>query len=366
MSYSKKSDRLILNDNALSCFGDNFIGIRTYCDDEDQPESNLYIDDHEGINILNASDVADSITMSGKKVFETAIRNATNRAINDFVAELSKEAKFQFNGILSDDSLNMSGDYKWFGGKDVFVSILIERSNLDKFQKTCFSDFGFISDSDVDCVEFCLETTYETKVQKFSIKKGYNRLNISADTRANWIRLSFSVKDFSIGRRDNYSSFGCGCLKHCHDCSDKCAIVSCQISGDKSTWENVSDYIGFDACIQCKCDINLIACYFKSELAYPIWLLSGSNFFVESLATDAINPFVTNGKEFAERRIKKLSGDGIDMTDGMKYNSMYWLALKGAANKAKLIVSKIGGKCFSCEANKIVGAKGFASELLKN
>ena len=355
--------KIIIN-QSLDCL-EGLVGIAGGCEDE-QSYSGLYVDDVEGINILNAAAIADSEIGTGKNLLERALKTAQRRTVSDFLSQMSKAPSLlQFKSIIEDNSVRMAGNDTWYGADGEWVSIYLEKYDTRKFELLSLFNFGFISNGASECVEICIEDDRTIREEQINVRVGYNPIPMLINSNSQFVRISIKVDGFQIGKKKDYLVFGAGCLKTCDVYSSKCIVMTCQTSADKVSWIDVTDYFGFDIVAQCKCDPNALACIFADQLALPIQLYAAASVLIEGMTTDRINHVKENGNEIIEKQLLRLVG-GLDMTTGIKHDSDYWRSLQSAVDVARASIGSLSDiRCISCYSSKSVGDSNFASRKIR-
>lgn len=342
-------------EKGVSCL-DEVIGIRG-CPEEAnyEPLSGMYLSDLAGINIVNASQAADSTTVTGYELIKKSVRLAQRQVVSDFLGQLAKApTSLRFNSILDDSSINTSGSYEFSEKRNSLLGIKVEKFTTDSLSRLRVFGFRFVSDAAVaDKVITVTTDRFEEETVTVQVVKGINSIDISVDADVNWVRISFDLSDISIGRREAWWNYGAGCLKHCEPSANKCAYVSCELSEDGGVvWEETAEYFGFNLSVQCACSKEALACYYKSELEMALLYKAGMMFLSEVQHTDRVNHYTENSPE----RIRSLLiewGGGEDLVTGIRHSGMYWKSLQSAVSQAKMSIHEVSGVCVSCTGNRI-------------
>ena len=328
---------------SYNCFD---VGVRGLCEDAD-----LYLDDLAGINIANLASISGGLDFSPKDTLARIERQSFRQLSRDFKILLSK--KYTLNSVLEDESIKLSGSYQWYGEVDEFVSIKVIGYSNDKFVERKIFGFGIVSDRAVEGKKFYLETDRHEKQEIIvNLKKGYNKIDVDVTTDAEFVRISFDVSNFMFGRREDYGNGTCGCMVNtsCGCDYSKCSHVICETSPDGCDWTETSVLFGFDLCVQCRCSLDKLVCYFSEDLEMAYLYKMGINFLLEAKASTDISVFTRNSEMAIEDLLLRWQG-GVDMATSIKHKSEYWRSLGGAVDSIKGSIKELNTKCLKCDSS---------------
>jgi len=307
-------------------------------------DTEVYIDDLPGINLVNLEDTVDGLRTTASELFTKVVNLAERQVTHDFSSRIRQD--FNIKSILSDHSIRLSGNDTTYGGVDEFLSIKIKRNGFDKFQGIRTFNLGINVDRVVADKKFYVVTSNKDSYtpQTFNLVKGYNKVAIDIHSAAEEVKIYFDVCNMKVGKRSASSSHNCGnCISTCacYDYSKYGLSVTCEIGtqeeeGGAITWVDTTAF-GFDLDIQRYASKELIACYFAHDLLMPMLYKSGITFLLEMSSTSRINDYTTNNKSQVQDLLLRWNG-GQDFSTGINHKSEYWRYLTSSIDSLKYTI----------------------------
>lgn len=339
---------MVIRHSILDCFGDDYILVKAFCTPGQTPKSGLYLDSLPGINLLNASNINDDLE-NGKALMKSCIDLAIDQASNDFVAELQKH--YNFKSEASHVRTKMSGSHTLYGELAKHVSVKLTKPyDMDSFKKIQVQGFYIYSDRAISKT-FYVSTDVDDEISEtVSLTKGKNLIPIDVSVDAEYVRISFDISDFKVGRREYYTSFG---YHHCK-CSGQAygpIFLEVEESTDsRVTWVPLSDTdtFGFDIQGSLICDNQMLACWYKQELSQAILYKSGINILLEHKATTRINPYVKNSQSEVDYFLELWHTGKTDAKTMTRTTPEYWRRITTAVNSVKPNIPSLESDCFTC------------------
>ena len=339
----------------LDCFGESFIGIET-CGDQESGSGHFW-EDHPKLNLKVASKLVDGLNAStGVSLLKKYERRAIKKVVADMQAMLSYK-DFQVNSILSDKTIKKAGTTTWDGCEDNWYSVVFKARNQDdKFRVTCWDSIGLVVNRNV-AKKFYIQDEYGTIEKEVNLKKGYNTVNLDIESDSCEIRVFFNANGVQIGRKKS-----CNCNSSCNKCSHcdcGCGSLSTERSLDGICFNYCADLFAFDACIQCRCSMDKIACFYKKDLGWPIFYMSGILAFEAAKLTDKTNPCFRNETEDYEYLLDMYRGETVVLAMGEKVKKIgkYQESLLTAIKSIRQQMKSMKTDCLTCTGGRV--AAGF-------
>ena len=307
---------MINPDRVYKCFGENFIGIRGYCDSHS--ESGYFINDLPNISIKGLARVATEEDVKGKRLFDRILRNAIVDTAKTYIKYLNKYGKVRaIRDISKTSTVNLCGNQVLkITPKNNHQRISIVKVDTRGSKEKMFVHDGL--------------NTYEMKTNK-----GVHYLDYQGESKD--LYIYFNNCELSI--IDDLPDCECE-EKCCFSCLDYCAS-SCECFeyelGEIPSKESSCNYcISFS----CECSYDEIVCMNRMLLADAIYNKTAELFFLEKYVSNNLDPYIQGTKEEANEWAASYR---IDFEEDVK----------SAVDFSKNGLSKLS-KCFVCSGTRVV------------
>lgn len=333
------------------CLSDCVIGVRGSCGC-DNPESNLWLDDL-GLSIKSGDKIADGVSaQEGEELIKQSVSFAWEKLKKDFLAIL--DTKYQFNNIISNVKIVRAGSTST-GADDYSIEIL-NHAYYDQFSVITVDRIGFYSFDAV--IGGSIEVHEDGVVRSIAtnIVVGMNYVDLGIKSKAQTIKIVFPV-GMQIGRNSIATS-----LTNCASCITNCGENCFSIYGKDGV--NSTDVFA-DLNITCGCDEDVFICNVKKELYLPLLYMTGITVIHKAQASDRIDYWITNSKDWFERKLLEWNG-GTDRVSGIFQKGEYWEQLKGAGKRVEKYLSNLDCRCFKRNGAQIVSELQLPNKIRKS
>lgn len=287
-----------------SCFGENYIGIRGYCND--QSESGYYINDEVNITQKVIAKIASSDDVKSSELIKRLLRNAVRDTANDFLQYLEK--------------------YGYYLTKNVNYCKTV-KSDLSKQLK--INELGRYMAVKVEFVQVpeaaTLYIDYDGSRETISLSSGVNRLNKIIIGDAVNFHFDSNTPIIQIGEIPDDRYYFNTELEDEYSVTGLTGEVVFRLSG--------------------VCSFEKLICENKHLLSRAIFYHSVGLFFKEKWQSDKIDPLVVNSKEESEEMYREFLWGFEDKP------SKYHEALKFAVMNLRQNLKK--NHCFTCTGIKV-------------
>lgn len=310
----------------LDCFGENFIGIRNYCDSAST--SGYFLDDTVGIDMVALSKVATAIDGKGTALFDRLLRTGIVETCSDFVDELSETGKID---LLTGNSLSYCHRLKGnrilkLKCKDRFGSVFVERAELNEELNIYFLDKAGNSTQ----LEFV-----NNQAHLHWLSEGE-----SAYLYVNDEPIVISPDEFDCDRcSDLRLLYGNACPENTCGCFTSESIENELLVGSEDA-ENIFY-------VSCRCSYESLLCGFKKTLARAIYYHCIGLFYKEKWLSNNLDAFIKGSEDDAERMYIEYLFGADDVV------SKYSKALKTAVRSVVVMINKSGSTCVKCRGHHI-------------
>lgn len=325
----------------LTCFGDNYIGIRYECN-ASTPTSGLYIDDLPGISLKVASMAADDETVTGVNLIRQLEQQAIREVWNDLQAKLTKY--IQLNTIIDQRQIGLHRDditIQYLPVQAANVGLQVEKSDCDPYTSIQVNYIDIRSNSTVAGKVLSIDDCGTVTNYTFDAVAGcVARIYTNYKAISGKLLITVDASDLELENLPLWN--GCACVAKCG-----CQQYGCfNVDGWDGTKE-VSTANGMTANISCICSPEPFLCSIQNQIAMGVQLRLGMLLMHEILTSSRCNFFIRNTKEQARELLLQWEG-GINMSDGIEVKSRYWRLIGQTAEQIKGSIQNNGSACISC------------------
>lgn len=284
---------------------DNFIGVRQFCNNGNAivPRSGLHIEDLEGINVKNISEITaeipnavdfinQKIQFAGKKVLDDAMSIIAPDLVDSLIVERA------LGGCFSDKYDTAAGDYNPFFAGNSGLRI---RKVRTAFTNLRIPNIYLLADTDIASVVISIVdgAVIKTITVDNIVAKVEKQVFIDYVSTTEQVDIYWDTTAIATSTGTTYSTqktSHCGCANGTYD------FITAQ--GYKAGVATNEIY-GIRADIQVECNTDKMMCLLVDKLRMCILYKAGIELLKEWLATDRLNFLAIHGKEWAEKKIEE-------------------------------------------------------------
>jgi hypothetical protein len=269
----------------------NYIGIRHLCTDS-TPESGLYINDLQSVNITNLA----SLATSEQKNFMGVYNEITTRALNEFEADVMNKAQkfFKTNVLIENNKSGFFTDpYETVTASTEFKGVAIElRDNISNYLSIFINTAQIYLDA-AGTKEVLIYNTLNGSLMdtiSFEGVEGMNRVNINKsyptygqDTNIFVCYNAVTTGSISVDNID-YSN---NAIIRGAKVSNASSVIDSNLVYDGDSYGLVVDY-------NIKCDISEFICSSRDVFKFALWYKFGAAIMFDRLDSDRMNKFTLN------------------------------------------------------------------------
>lgn len=282
-----------------SCFGENFIGIRGYCND--QSDSGYFINDEVNITQKGLAKIASSDDVKLVDFVKRLLRNAVRDTCNDFLDYMNTHGKYITKSITNSREV---------------------KSDLNKQLKV--KEVGRYMAVRLDYVHVPQDVTlyidYDGTRETIALTSGVN-----------------SIHEIYIADSINFHFYSGNTIIDLIDIPDKTVYFTTELE-DEEGITGLSGEVTFR--LSSMCSFEKLLCDNKQLLARPIFYHAVGLFFKDKWQSDKIDPFISNTKEESEDLYREYLYGFEDKTS--KYHDALVFAVRGLKQNLK------NNYCFTC------------------
>jgi len=308
---------------------DNTVGV--WCPDGPPANSTdlplYYISDLPGINLLNATKIADHEEQKGASLLRKAIKVSQQFVVRDFLQlfrarQLFKEligseiVGLQQKSVLTAPDTLVGTEYEVYDPHDRYIYGYVEYIQL----RASAAGTGQTIYYQVDDGEIQSKTGID-----FSI--GVNRVRLDVSFEHN-LRVWYDSTSIQVYDTSSWSDLPGGVDNSCHCYCNNCVSAKGIAAEDSPApvFSYTNSLNGITAAISCKGDPNELICQYRNELATALLYRSGAYIMQAVMVSDRANPYSRNSKEEAGDLLRMWYG-GTEPITGRPEKGEYWRLL---------------------------------------
>lgn len=337
----------------LTCFGDNYIGIRGECD-ATTPDSGIYVNDLPGVTLELASSLATAENVKGVTLLRQYEHEAIRKVWRDIKTKLSNQ--ITIDNIIDQRQVgvheNEIDQIKYLATVAADVGIKIQKTDCDPYTAIRVNYIDIRANTTLSgktlTITDGLTPGCDTKTFTFDITPCKKvRIYTAFTAFSGNVFVTVDGSDIDLEDMSIYSN-GCACRNSC-----SCSTYGCfTVDGWNGTSEVTQSY-GMTANVSCVCSGSEFLCAVKDEIAEAVQMRMGILIAQDLLTSKRCNFMVKNSAEDAKNMLIMWLG-GTDVSMGVEIKSEYWRLIGQTASAIKNSFKVQNSKCISCGRIKAV------------